>query len=407
MRQRTAIAALAAALASLGLVACGSSGSSGSGSNAAKSSPFTVLAIVAASGPLAADSAAEMEGLQAAKAYVNAHGGINGHPVKVTIENDNFDPTTAVSLLQSALSGGSKPDMVFAGTTSTETLALMPLLTQNKIFSLQISVSSQTVDPKVNPYAFSSSSSTSAFSAELAHVIRAHYPSAKKAGLLIGNDVNGTSLLASEKPDLESNGFSVSVQTYDPATAIDVTPQLEALKAQNPDILVVSGFGAIAGYILKDRSKIGWNIPTAGDASFTANALTTLATPQQLTNVSVLATNKSQIYKPLSQRDEAFQTLYKDVLPKSGTFSAPFGLYADGWDDIILAKAAATQAGSFASTAMTQALENLKDSTDPSFINGPYKYSASQHSPIADIDLADLASPYTKDGQYLPFGQTG
>ena len=238
-------------------------------------------------------------------------------------------------------------------------------------------------------------------------MIRAHYPNAKKAGLLVGNDVNGTSLLNSERPDLQKEGFTVFVQQYDPANTVDVTPQLEALKAQNPDILVASGFGAIAGYILKDRSEIGWNVPTAGDASFTANALTTLATPAQLTNISVLATNKSQIYKPLSQRSQAFQALYNTVKPKSGTFTAPFGLYADGWDDIILAKVAATQAGSFDSQALTHALENIKDSTDPSFINGPYKYSSSQHSPIADVNLADLASPYQKDGQYLPFGQTG
>ena len=126
MRHPTAIAASALALAGLGLAACSSSSSSpgaaasspagstsaastSAASAASSSTPFNVLAIVASSGPLATVTAAEVSGMQAGVAYVNAHGGVSGHQVVLTVKNDNNDPTTAATLLQSAVSGSSKP----------------------------------------------------------------------------------------------------------------------------------------------------------------------------------------------------------------------------------------------------------------------------------------------------------
>jgi branched-chain amino acid transport system substrate-binding protein len=409
MRHPIAIAACAVALASLGIAACSSSGtSSSSGSTSASSSgntPFTVLAIVASSGPLAAVTAPEVQGLQAGANYVNAHGGILGHKVQVIVKNDNDDPTTAATLLQSELSGGTTPNIVYAGTTSTETFAMEPILTPAKILSVQTATSDQTMDPSKFPYAFSLASSSSDFGFELAHAIKAKYPSAKKIGIIIGNDVTGSSNLHNELIALHQAGYSTSVEQYDPTNTLNMTPQLDALRATNPDLIVAGGFGAPAGYILKARAQIGWNIPLVGDASFSSNPLPSMASASELKGVSVLST-QNEVYVPLSQHSQAFQTLYNAVKPASGTFEVPFLLYAFGWDDIMVAKAAATQAGSVSTEAMTHALENLKDPTAPDFLLGPYHYTASVHTAIADLNAAVLVSPYTKDGQSLPFGQT-
>lgn len=411
MRHPTAIAACAVALASLGIAACSSSGttsssaSSSSANNSSSNTPFTELAIVASSGPLAAVTAAEMQGMAEGAKYVNAHGGINGHKVQVIVKNDNDDPTTAATLLQSYLSGGTAPNSVYAGTTSTETYAMEPILTQAKVHSLQTATSDETMDTSKFPYAFSLASSSSDFGFELAHAIKARYPNAKKIGIIIGNDVTGTSNLHNELIALHQEGYTTSVEEYDPTNTVNMTPQLEALRATNPDLLVAGGFGAPAGYILKARAQIGWNIPLVGDASFSSNPLPSMASASELQGVSVLTT-QNEVYVPLSQHSQAFQTLYNATLPASGTFAVPFLLYEFGWDDIMVLKAAATQAGSSSTEALTQALETLKDPTAPDFLLGPYHYSASVHTAIADLNAAVLASPYTKDGQSLPFGQT-
>jgi branched-chain amino acid transport system substrate-binding protein len=416
MRHPTVIAVCAVAVASLGIAACSSSSStsssattsgnsSSSSSSSSNKTPFVVLAIVASSGPLAAVTASEMQGMAEGAKYVNAHGGIDGHMVQVIVKNDNDDPTTAATLLQSYLSGGTAPDAVYAGTTSTETYAMEPILTQAKVLSLQTATSDQTMDPSKFPYAFSLASSSSDFGMELAHAVKAKYPNAKKIGLILGNDVTGDSNLHNELISLHQLGYTTSVEQYDPTNTVNMTPQLEALKATNPDVVVAGGFGAPAGYILKARAQIGWNVPLVGDASFSSNPLPAMANASELQSVSVLST-QNQVYVPLTQHSPAFQTLYNAVLPASGTFEVPFLLYAFGWDDIMVLQAAATQAGSFTTQAMTQALENLNNPTAPDFLLGPYHYSSTVHTAIADLSQAVLVSPYTKDGQSLPFGQT-
>lgn len=424
MRRPAMLAACSLALIGLGLAACSSSGSGSSGNTSppgsgtsapppaspgSASAPtggtYNLLAIVASSGPLAAVTSAEVQGLQAGTAFVNAHGGIDGKTVKLTVKNDNADPTTAANLVQSALSGGSKPDLVYAGTTSNETAAILPILTQNKILSIQTSVSDATIDPSKNPYAFSLASRPADFASELAAALGKHYPNVKKIGIIIGNDVNGSTNLANEKKALEAKSYTLDIQQYNPANTVDMTPQLQRLKADNPDLLVAGGFGAVAGYILKSRGKLGWNIPLVGDASFSSNALPTLASAAELKGVSVLV-QKSEIYKPLSQQNTAFKTLFNTVKP-SESASVPFNLYAFGWDDLVLAKVAGDQAKAVDAESMTKALENLSDPSDPNFILGSYKYSAQQHSPIADTTQSELASPYSKFGLNLPFGQTG
>src|ERR1700761_919991 len=106
MRHRTPIAACAVALTSRGIAGGGSSGPSTSSGNSSSKTPFTVLAIVASSGPLAADTAPEIQGMQSGAKYVNARGGILVRKVQVIVKNDNDDPTTAATLLQKYLSGG-------------------------------------------------------------------------------------------------------------------------------------------------------------------------------------------------------------------------------------------------------------------------------------------------------------
>lgn len=405
MRRSTVMAVSATALISLGLAACSSTGSGGGSTTSAKKAPFTILAIVASSGGLAAVTQSELAGMQAAAKYANAHGGFDGSQAKITVENDNLDPTTAASLLQQAMSSGTKPDMVYAGTTSNEALAMMPILTQNKVFSLQTDVSDQTIDPATHPYAFTIADSTAAFGAEVAAGTKSHYPNAKTVGIIIGNDVNGTSLLDSERPSLEKDGYKVVVQTYNPVTTLNMVPQLEALRAEHPDVLIASGFGAPAGYILKARAQIGWNVPVVGDSSFSANPLPSMASAAALQGVSVLAQD-SAIYEPISQESAAFKALETAVLPKSGTFLVPFDLYECGWDSVMVASAAATQAKSFTTAAMTQAMQKLTDPTNPLFLLGSYHYTATQHTPSPDLSKTTLASPYTKAGMDLPFGQT-
>jgi branched-chain amino acid transport system substrate-binding protein len=92
-------------VASMALAACGSSGtsSSGSASSPASNTPIDVLTV----GPFTSTSTInygeQRLAAQAAVKYINATGGIKGHPLKLTTCDDMFSPTQAVSCYAQAI----------------------------------------------------------------------------------------------------------------------------------------------------------------------------------------------------------------------------------------------------------------------------------------------------------------
>jgi len=97
----------AAFAAVLALAACSSSSSSvssptstptgGTSASGLSGTPYVIGNIGNYSGPYAPDSVGARDGLQAWEDYTNAHGGINGHPVKVIILDDQTNSSDALT----------------------------------------------------------------------------------------------------------------------------------------------------------------------------------------------------------------------------------------------------------------------------------------------------------------------
>ena len=124
---------------------CGSTSSSTSSGTAKKTSaagttsastngsPFRILFIGDFSGPTKFYGALEYEGLETAAAYWNQRGGLDGHQIVLTKEDDGASPATAVNDLLKYVSTHPKPDWVYAGTLSNELSALIPVLKRDDI----------------------------------------------------------------------------------------------------------------------------------------------------------------------------------------------------------------------------------------------------------------------------------
>ena len=107
---RIATVCLALALTA-GAAACSSSGSSSSGSSSSTTTPTTSASGSAATGtPIVIGSVGSYTeqgftdpggpAIQAWASWVNAHGGINGHPVKLIVEDNKGDQAQAVSMVK-------------------------------------------------------------------------------------------------------------------------------------------------------------------------------------------------------------------------------------------------------------------------------------------------------------------
>ena len=132
----SAFAALAAMLLA---VTAGGSAAKTLPSAKAKGQPVKVLVVTDESGVDKNFGIEYLAGIKAAAAYYNAHGGVLGRPVGITVENDNGDPATATSELVTSLgSDPTKYSEVFAGESGTITAALLPVLKREKAFSTAI-----------------------------------------------------------------------------------------------------------------------------------------------------------------------------------------------------------------------------------------------------------------------------
>lgn len=170
---------LAASVAVLALAACGSdSGGGGSavsstdaptatqpsndgGSSTAPSTdtsspaePLTWVIIAPLSGAAAGYGEGTVSGFKASANMINEAGGINGRQVEIVGVDDAYDPSKAVTALQDYIAKNGNPDMVFPGISSAETLALLPVTTEAKIFTVDYSASSDLSDVTKYPYAF-------------------------------------------------------------------------------------------------------------------------------------------------------------------------------------------------------------------------------------------------------------
>lgn len=90
-----AIPAVAAAAAMV-LAACSSSGSSNNSSGNSKS-PIVIGASLSLTGDFSADGQAFQRGYNLWASYINSHGGLLGHQVKMVYQNDQSSPTTVVT----------------------------------------------------------------------------------------------------------------------------------------------------------------------------------------------------------------------------------------------------------------------------------------------------------------------
>jgi branched-chain amino acid transport system substrate-binding protein len=354
------------------LCACGSSAASGS---SGASAPYRVLALIALSGPSALDGKAEAVGVKAAVTVVDQHGGILGHPVALTVVNDNGDPTTALTDVTQAIDGSSPPNLVLAGTDGAETDAVTPLLAQHKILSVQPTIATRSYSPSYAPYNFSDTATASALSTAFAQGAISR-SGAKTVGILLPDDALGTLSGAPEEAVLNHDGVKYYVATY-PAGGTDFSPELLRLKSDNVQALLATGLGTDAATIMTSRAKIAWNVPLYGDGTVATSNVGALVPAADLTNVQVFAFPVEKYVAP-AQRTSAFTTFFSAVQKQNGgPLSLAMYAYSAEYDVLPLVQLAAKQAGSIATTAVASALQKLPAQSTGLYVTFPVEQFAS------------------------------
>jgi ABC-type branched-subunit amino acid transport system substrate-binding protein len=193
---------------------------------------------------------------------INAAGGIAGRPVQLVIGDYQTEATIGVSEAK-RLVFQEKIELLVGPTYSQVTLAVLPMLNEAKIPSVNVS-GSEKLTPEVGPYAFSMLANAEAQSKLMVdHAVRAM--KVQSAAILTDTGAQAKTAVEALKAELAARNVKLAgVQEYQYRQA-DMTPQLLALRRASPDvILLFTSNGEDTGNMIKSANELGWNVKVVG-----------------------------------------------------------------------------------------------------------------------------------------------
>lgn len=372
------------------LAACGSSSSSSSSAttaaqksttSGASASPVVFHVLLSETGAGAFLGSRGAKSLKAQAAYINSHGGINGHPIQLDIKDNQSNPSTNVSLATPWISKG--VNFILNGSLAGIDQAVDALATPNGPFIYDLSPGTY---PTPGSMIFSSDISTNSLvTADLTYLKSKGLTNIAALTSTDGSGVDGLKQIKSVLAEPQFSSFKLlTSQTFDP-TSVSVATQLSVIKAQNPQALVVWTTGAPFGTVVKGMSALGMgNIATtttAGNDPYAELHGLSSFLPKNL----YIACGPQNI--PLSQLPsgpvKSADTIFSNVITAVG--GHPSDAYGLTWDPMQLMVGALKKEGVNASAK--QILSYMQSLKNVAGIDGEYNTSVSDHRGLVTSDL--------------------
>lgn len=280
---RAGVLGCAAALA-LTMAACDkpspgeTPGNTGAATNAGTSGgggEYVLGAIVPSSGPFAEWGKGNTVALQLLEKVTNDAGGINGNKVRFVIYDDSANPAQAASLVRK-LAGQDKALAIAGPLTSSAAEVAFPVANSQKLVSVSQASSKPGVAEANRPFAFRNTVDEQVLGSSTVKFWKEKH--GLKTAVIIYDSKDATAKTTGTAifPKLlEANGITLlnkdniaSFQTGD----VDVSGQVTALKALNPDGVVIGADYSQAVSVMREMKKQGFAKPVLSSSQMIASA---------------------------------------------------------------------------------------------------------------------------------------
>lgn len=241
----------------------------------AKKSPVVIGAYASATGTLQIFGSYEQQGWELAQADINKHGGILGHPLKITFKDDGSDQSQARAIAQDYVS---QSDVIgISGpTSSANAFASQPVAIAAHVPVVAISNNADGIVQQ-GVYIHRISVAEAPLDAALTKAIVSTLKIKRAALMYAQDDPFSISGYQSFKAQLEKLKVKITADVaYNKATA-DFSPQINLLQAGSPQALFVAAYSSDAGNFLRQARQQGLNQPVVGNASFNSPAQLAIA----------------------------------------------------------------------------------------------------------------------------------
>jgi branched-chain amino acid transport system substrate-binding protein len=373
-------------------------------------SPYRVVQLVGRNqaGPAALNARAAAQAATAAVAVLNERGGILGHPVELEIIDDGGDPTTAVTKLHERLRTGQKPNLVLPGNTSAEALPMAPVITEAEILSVQQASADALDDPEKFPYVFKTPPVPATWARAL--VEHARKVGAGRIAMIAGKDAFAQAIVAATREAIAAGGLTLTGEETYTAEDLDVTAQLERLRATGPELLFMQGAGASVGYVLESRLKIGWtDVPLVADSTSAVTSLLNRPAPDGLVGTPATQNVFVQVLAGAVEGAEGPNPGALDSMLAALRREGPIGLPLNAffaYDAVMLAAKAAEATGTIADAEVqSEWLERITPAETGLWALSTYTFTPESHGPAVDTSaVAIIPATTLVEGRYPSAG---
>jgi branched-chain amino acid transport system substrate-binding protein len=333
---RAIVVATSIGLIALGLAACGSSSSSSSSSSRASAAsakvPYVLGVAAATSGPIATSVGSIGPTVQAWGKWTNAHGGVDGHPVKVVSINDAGDPAMGIAAVKKMV----QQDHIIAmvpgdGLESTEAAYLksanIPVIGGTDAANTYLTES--------NWFSLGSGPLSNQYTALLADKT---FLGVKKISVMYCSEVPACAQVADQIKGIQGKvGVKVVNTEAISSTATDYTAQCLAAKSAGAAAILASAGAQQEADIATSCARQDFNVPQeATDLDFSDTWLATPAFNGSIASVPTFPWIDNSI-----PATKAFQAAITQYLPQAKAAPAWGPSYASAWTSGELFAAAA------------------------------------------------------------------
>lgn len=187
---------------------------------------------------------------------INKNGGVDGHPLKMTVLDTQADPQTGIQAANKLISVENVP--VFISAWSGVVKAIAPVANDAKVVQLSVGANSPDI-AHLGKYTYTTFPLATVSIRALAKY-EAKTLGKKRAAVLYINNETGTAAAKVFKKTFAANGGKVvDYASYDPS-ASDWTGLLLKAKAAHPDVVHVQGLVADTPQIVAQMRQLGLNM---------------------------------------------------------------------------------------------------------------------------------------------------
>ncbi|MBV8534446.1 MAG: ABC transporter substrate-binding protein [Alphaproteobacteria bacterium] len=220
--------------------------------------PYDLRVILPMTGSVAFLGKAEHDALTVAEKIVNAHGGIDGRPLRLQFRDDQSSPQTAVQIAAEAVAA--KPAALIGSSLVGICNAMAPLMQNGPLMYCL----SPGIHPSAGAYVFTSNVSTTDLAVVLVRWLR--LTGRTRIALMTSTDASGQDAYRGfhetmARPENKGVQLVEDIQ-FNPADA-SVAAQVERIKAAKPQAMIAWTTGAPIATVFKAIVQAGLDIPVA------------------------------------------------------------------------------------------------------------------------------------------------